>query len=128
MLILLILSGFYMSSCTFNKIKLGDVRMMYGSNEDGHIAYTFSTFSDFEHGNVEASEGQIISFSYQVNIERGILNLEWQDPDGVVLWQKSFTEGDIGLTDIAVESSGLYSIIIQGKNSGGDFDVSWDLE
>lgn len=128
LLISLSLIGSLLSSCNFNKIKVGDVRMMYGSNEDGHIAYTFSTFSGFERGNVEASEGQTINFSYNVNIDHGILNIEWQDPDGALIWQKSFQEGDTGLADIAVESSGLYNIIIQGKNSAGDFDVSWKVE
>ena len=123
LLLMLLLSG-----CNFSKIKIGEVRMMSGSNEDGHISYTFSTFTGFERGSTQAERGQIINFDYQVNLDQGTLNIEWQDPTGVVMWRKSLLGSAQGHDDFVVESSGEYSIIIQGKDSAGNFDVSWILE
>ena len=117
-----------MSSCDYSKIKFGDVRMMFGSNEDGHISYTFSTFTGFERGSAQAESGQIINFDYQVNVDQGTLNIEWQDPAGVVVWQKSLLGSDQGNDDIVIESPGEYTIIIQGRDSAGNFDVSWKIE
>ena len=117
-----------MSSCDYSKIKFGDVRMMFGSNEDGHISYTFSTFTGFERGSAQAESGQIIKFDYQVNVDNGTLNIEWQDPAGVVIWQKSLLGSDQGNDDIVIESPGEYAIIIQGRDSAGNFDVSWKIE
>ena len=117
-----------MSSCDYSKIKFGDVRKMFGSNEDGHISYTFSTFTGFERGSAQAESGQIINFDYQVNVDQGTLNIEWQDPAGVVVWQKSLLGSDQGNDDIVIESPGEYTIIIQGRDSAGNFDVSWKIE
>ena len=117
-----------LSSCEFSNIKIGEVRMMFGSNEDGHISYTFSTFTGFERGNAQAERGQIINFDYQANVDQGTLNIEWQDPVGEVMWQKSLLGGDLGNNEFVIESPGEYTIIIQGKDASGDFDVSWEIE
>ena len=81
-LILALLFMLLLSGCDFSKVKIGEVRMMFGSNEDGHISYTFSTFTGFERGSAQADRGQIISFEYQANVDQGTLNIEWQDPAG----------------------------------------------
>ncbi len=127
-LILASLLMLLLSSCDYSKIKFGDVRMMFGSNEDGHISYTFSTFTGFERGSAQAESGQIINFDYQVNVDQGTLNIEWQDPAGVVIWQKTLLGSDQGHDDIVIKSPGEYTIIIQGRDSAGNFDVSWKIE
>ena len=117
-----------LSSCEFSNIKIGEVRMMFGSNEDGHISYTFSTFTGFERGSAQAERGQIINFEYQANVDQGTLIIEWQDPAGEVMWQKSLLGEDLGNNEFVIESPGEYTIIIQGKDASGDFDVSWEIE
>ena len=127
----LILASLFMlllSSCDYSKIKFGDVRMMFGSNEDGHISYTFSTFTGFERGSAQAESGQMINFDYQVNVDQGTLNIQWQDPAGVAIWQKTLLGSDQGHDDIVIKSPGEYTIIIQGRDSAGNFDVSWKIE
>ena len=116
------------SSCNFSKVKFGEVRMMYGDNEDGRIAYTFSTFTGFERGSALAENGQTISFDYQASIKNGSLIIEWQAPGGDVLWRKNLTENDHGAEELKIESPGKYTVIIQGKNAAGDFDVSWQVK
>jgi len=116
------------SSCNFSKVKIGEVRMMYGDNDDGRIAYRFSTFTGFERGSAEAEKGQTISFDYQASVEKGNLIIEWQSPGGDVLWRKNLTENDHGADELKVESPGKYTVIIQGKGAGGDFDVAWRVK
>ena len=128
LLILASLMTLLLSSCEFSNIKIGEVRMMFGSNEDGHISYTFSTFTGFDRGSAQAERGQIINFEYQANVDQGTLNIEWQDPAGEVMWKKSLLKSDHGQDEFVIESSGEYTIIIQGKEASGDFDVSWEIE
>jgi len=116
------------SGCDLSKIKFGEVRMMYGSNDDGHISYNYSTFTGIENGSAHVETGQTISFDYDVTVDKGSLMIEWQDPNGNAVWQKRLVESDRGNDEIIVESSGEYVIIIQGKNAGGDFDVSWRIQ
>jgi hypothetical protein len=124
-LLLTTILAILISSCDLNKIKIGEVRMMYGVNEDGHISYEFTTFTGYENGNIQAETGQTISFDYQAAVDKGSLVIEWQDPNGEVLWRKDIVESESGSEDIAIHSPGRYTIVIQGKGAGGNFDISW---
>lgn len=117
-----------LSGCDYTKIKVGEVRVMYGSNEDGHISYDFKTFTGFESGSAQVEKGEIIFFDYQATVDKGSLLIEWQDPNGEIVWQENLSESDRGNVEIGIETSGKYTIIIQGKNAAGNFDVSWMKE
>ena len=117
-----------LSGCDYTKIKVGEVRVMYGSNEDGHISYDFKTFTGFESGSAQVEKGEIILFDYQATVDKGSLLIEWQDPNGEIVWQENLSESDRGNVEIGIETSGKYTIIIQGKNAAGNFDVSWMKE
>ncbi len=117
-----------LSGCDFTKIRVGEVRVMYGSNEDGHISYDFKTFTGFESGSAQVEKGEIIFFDYQVTVDKGSLLIEWQDPNGEIVWQENLSESERGNVEIGIETSGKYTIIIQGKNAAGNFDVSWMKE
>jgi len=41
---------------------------------------------------------------------------------------KTLTENDNGHVEIGIETSGKYTIVIQGVNAAGNFDVSWMKE
>ena len=120
--------AFLMSSCDLSNIRVGEIRMMYGSNEDGHISYNYSTFSGVENGSSEARAGQHISFEYGVTVDKGSLLIEWQNPDGDVVWRKDLIESESGNNAFRAEFTGNYVIVIQGKNAGGEFDISWKVE
>jgi hypothetical protein len=117
-----------LSGCDYTKIKVGEVRVMYGSNEDGHISYDFKTFTGFESGSAQVEKGEIIFFDYQATVDKGSLLIEWQDPNGEIVWQENLSESERGNVEIGIETSGKYTIIIQGKNAAGNFDVSWMKE
>ena len=117
-----------LSACELNKLKFGEVRMMYGTNEEGRISYDISTFTGVESGDLQAEQGQTISFTYQAVLDKGGLVIEWQDPQGQVIWNKNLVESDQGGDEIEILSPGKYTIIIQGKGVGGSFDVSWQMK
>jgi hypothetical protein len=117
-----------LSSCNLSKVKIGEVRMMYGTNEDGRISYDIRTFTGIERGSVQAETGETISFTYQAVLDKGSLMIEWQDPNGEVMWQKNLVESDQGAEEIEIKSSGEYVIITQGKGAAGNFDVSWQVK
>ena len=114
-----------LSACKFGKVKFGEVRMMYGTNEAGRIAYDISTFTGTESGEFEAETGQLISFTYSVDLEKGALFIEWQDPQGEVVWEKEFSESEHGEGEFGTLSPGIYRILVRGMGAGGKFDVSW---
>jgi hypothetical protein len=127
-LVAIVVVAFLLSSCDFSQIKIGEVRMGYGSNEDGYLTYNYSTFTGFERGSSEAEAGQTIAFEYVVTVNKGSLLIEWQDPDGEVVWRKSLVESERGEAEILAETSGDYAVVIQGKNAGGYFELSLEIE
>jgi hypothetical protein len=126
-LCMLAVMALLVGGCDFTKVRIGEVRMMYGTNVDGHISYNYSIFTGFEYGETQVASGQRIFFEYTVTVDKGSLLIEWQDPEGEVVWRKSLQESERGEDGFTVESTGTYRIMIQGKNSGGSFDVAWKI-
>ena len=124
-LLIIIMLSVFMSACELNKVKFGEVRMMYGTNEAGRISYDISTFTGIERGQLRVEPGKMIAFAYEVDLDKGTILIEWQDPQGDVIWQKNLDASDQGDEKIEVISPGTYTIFIQGKGAGGRFDVSW---
>jgi hypothetical protein len=114
-----------LSACEFDKVKFGEVRMMYGTNEAGRISYDISTFTGTESGEFDAETDELISFTYSVDLDKGALFIEWQDPQGKVVWEKELSESDHGEGEFGTLSPGIYRILIRGVGAGGRFDVSW---
>lgn len=117
-----------LSACDTGKIKIGEVRMMYGTNQDGLISYDVSTFTGIEEGSFKAERGQAIAFDYDVNVNKGSLIIKWQDPEGEVVWGKDLVDSEAGHDDIPVDVSGEFNILVQGKGFGGSFDVTWKIK
>ena len=117
-----------LSGCDFSQVRVGEVRMMYGTNVDGHISYNYSIFTGVESGSQQVEAGQRIFFEYRVTVNKGSLLIEWQDPEGEVVWRKNLQDSESGEDDFIAGSTGTYRIIIQGKSTGGDFDVTWKMD
>ena len=119
-----------LSGCDFSsKIRIGEVRLgMFGDNEGSYMNYSYGTFTGVESDQVQAINGQTIAFPYVVSVNKGSVLIEWQDPEGEVVWQKRFESNAQGVIEIPVATTGTYTIIIQGKDTGGSFEISWQVK
>ncbi|UCD99656.1 MAG: hypothetical protein JSV42_02690 [Chloroflexota bacterium] len=124
-LLIIILMSFVLSACDFGKLRVGEVRMMYGSNDVDRISYDIKTFTGIEKGEIEVEPGAVIVFNYSVELDKGELFIEWQDPQGQVVWQKDFNKSITGENEIKMVLPGTYRIFISGKGASGGFDVLW---
>lgn len=122
---ILIILAITLSACEFNKLKFGEVRMMYGTNEVGRITYDITTFTGTEQGEFHAEIGDVLLFNYTVDLVKGALFIEWQDPQGEPIWQKMLDGRDQGEVEFEDLHPGRYQVVIRGEGSGGRFDVSW---
>ena len=130
LLFTIFLIGSVLSGCDFtSKIKIGEVRLgMFGDHQDSHLYYSYSKFTGVESDRLQAEKGQLIAFSYEVSVEKGSLIIELQDPNGEVLWNQVLETNAQDQLEIPVETTGIQSIIIQGKDAGGSFEVSWQVK
>ena len=119
-----------LSGCDFSsKIRIGEVRLgMFGDNKGSYMNYSYGTFTGVESDQVQAINGQTIAFPYVVSVNKGSVLIEWQDPEGEVVWQKRFESNAQGVIEIPVATTGTYTIIIQGKDTGGSFEISWQVK
>ena len=129
LLFTILIIGTLLSGCDFStKIKIGEVRLgMFGDHQDSHLYYSYRTFTGVESDRIQAEKGQTIAFSYQVSIDKGSLIIEWQDPQGEVLWHQVYESDAQNALEIPVETAGTHTIIIQGNDTGGSFEVSWQV-
>jgi len=125
LILIIILLSIILSACELDKLKFGEVRMMYGNNAAGRISYDISTFTGTESGEFEAETGEVISFTYSIELDKGALVIEWQDPHGEVIWHKTFEESEIGEDEFEILSAGTYRVFVSGDGAGGKFDVLW---
>jgi hypothetical protein len=128
LLLVIIILSILLSACELDKLKFGEVRMMYGANEAGRISYDISTFTGTENGELEAEIDAVITFTYSVELNKGTLLIEWQDPQSEVVWQKEFVESEYGEDELEIRSQGIYKVFIRGEGAGGRFDLSWQEE
>ena len=129
LLCIVIALAILVSGCSSkNNIIDSDVRMNIQTNQEGRISRIYDTFSGFERGSLETKMDQTIFFDYEATVNNGSLIIEWQDPNGSVVWRMVLAESGGGNDDILIKSSGRYTIVIQGKETSGNFSVSWNIE
>ena len=124
-LLIILLMSFVLSACDFGKLRVGEVRMMYGTNEADRISYDIRTFTGTEKGQIEVEPGTVMVFNYSVELDTGELLIEWQDPRGEVVWQKEFNKSISGEYELQMVLPGTYRIFISGNGASGGFDVLW---
>ena len=115
------------SGCSSNDIFDNDARIRIRTDHGGQISRVYKTFTGFESEYLETAMGKTISFAYEATIDKGRLIIEWQDPNGAVIWRQILEESERSKVDIAIKSPGSYKIVIQCKETSGKFSVSWNV-
>lgn len=128
-LLTVLLSACGGGSLHVGKLKIGEVRIgMLETRGPNHMAYSYTTFSGHESAPVDLDSGQTLTIDYQVQMTKGGLTLEIQDPQNDVLWQKSFQTDASETIELQAQETGQHAIIIAAESAGGSVDVSWYVE
>lgn len=99
-----------------------------GYNRPGEIAYTYTRFTSTERGDIQAKAGQTILLAYQATVSSGSLNLRVENPSRNVVWLVRLGASPDNYRDsvpIPAGQTGHYTILIEGQDTAGGFDVSW---
>ena len=110
-----------LAGCGSSQVRIGWV----GSRTPGHIGYRYATFAGLETVQFDAEAGQTFYLSCDVEVDKGSLAIEVRDRHGQVLWDRSFREDDADSFKLRLERGGRHTIVIQGHDAGGSFDVTW---
>ncbi len=113
-----------LAGCGQSKVQLAWVE----SNRPGHFEASYATFNGSEARTVWADAGETLSLKYDVRVNKGILTISAEGPDGDLLWEVSLSEDAKDAVVLPVDRGGRYAITVRGDDSGGSFGLSWELE
>jgi hypothetical protein len=98
-----------------------------GSSVPGHIEYRYTTFDGVERKTFRAEAGQTTTFDCDVTVEKGTLLLQVVAPDGESLWEETFRQDTADTVTLTASQNGFHTVRIEGKATGGSFDISWSV-
>ena len=120
---LLVVSGVLAGCGGRSTLKIG----WRGSDARRRKWANYVSFSGVERASFRAQAGEVIRLDYDVEVEKGSLTIQLLDPDGEAAWEKTFEEGDADEVVVRVSQNGRYRLHIEGNETGGSYDVSWEI-
>jgi len=128
MLLITLIFAVLMIGCNSNHSRNSDLRMNIQFDQKGRITKHFTNFNGVEQGDLDIQNGQRISFDYEAALNKGNLAFKCLDPSGRVVWEKLLSGSASGTDEILCETPGKYTLLVQGHQSAGYFDLTWDVE
>lgn len=128
-LLAVLLLGLVSSACDQASIEFGTVQIGFVQNLfNSHWNASYATFSGKKTDSLHANSGDVLSFRYETAVNKGDLDIQIQNPDGTIAWEKSMASDDAQTLNIPLEQTGKYIIRIIGDGTGGSWNLNWDVK
>lgn len=121
---LLALLATLVTGCTGDSLEIGMVETHLG--DEWRASYT--TFTGTKSDTFQADAGQTLVLDYEVQVEKGTLYVVLENPDDEVVWKMSLQEDNAGTPQISLEQDGRYTLRLRGEDTGGGWDLTWDIQ
>jgi len=99
-----------------------------GANRPSRIGYSYVTFTGKEVGSFRAAVDQTITLNYTAIVNKGTLSIRVRNLQGQSLWQAELDEDKNDSVQIPVEQAGIYTVLVEGQDTGGGFGVTWEVK
>jgi len=93
----------------------------------GHWQASYVRFSGAETQILCAQTAQILTIEYEVDVNKGDLTIVLMDQLDEILWDIYLQEDAHETVKVPLPQAGRYALIVQGNDTGGGFDLSWEL-
>ncbi len=109
---------FFLSACS--------ARLLWVGNRGSHsMEASFARFNGSETKIIQLEQPASLQLEYSVTLTKGEIVLELYQPDGQILWQKTFSGSGEGAETIKLPEAGHYLLMINGKWTSGGYQFSW---
>jgi hypothetical protein len=99
-----------------------------GTSRANEMAYRYTTFTGTVRGKVRVEAGETLVLAYAATVPKGILAVRVQTPSKATLWETTLAESvDERQVELTPAEAGNCTILVTGKEAGGDFAVSWSV-
>lgn len=96
-----------------------------GTNPPGKNKASFKDFRGKNINSIEVPKGSLLLVSYNIEVTQGMLLLSIENKRNK-LFQKTFSaRADTADLKFSASETGMYKIIVQGKNATGTFDINY---
>ena len=113
-----------LAGCAADRVAVG----MRETNLPGQWQATYTTFSGTKADTFPADAGQTLVLEYETEVDKGSLTLQVESPDDEVLWETALEEGGADTVRVALNQDGRYAIVLSGEDTGGSWDLEWEIE
>jgi hypothetical protein len=85
----------------------------------------YATFNGTASIPINIRESRVF-FTYQVEVGKGSLSIAVQDPQGQGVWRTTLQGNATGSRLLSTPRTGSYTLLVEGQNTGGSFDIHWN--
>lgn len=111
-----------LSSCSTTKVG------WVGTNIGNTYRASYQRFDGREADRIRLRSNEPFSLDYEVEVEDGALTLQILAPGGDIVWEETFLVDAEDIFEFTPESSGRYTIRIEGDQTQGRFELNWDVD
>jgi hypothetical protein len=113
-----------LASCAQTQTRVGWI----GSQTKNQIAYSYSRFQGAETTRLYVEEGQELILSSEVKVTDGSIHLRVVGPKGMTVWEETLQETREKTIGLPIKHTGHYTIVIEGIDTSGNFNVHWEIK
>lgn len=98
-----------------------------GMNYGNQYTATYELFDGKQKETIQLTAGETLTLTYDVEVKKGSLTLQFEDSDREIVWAETFLESAEDVYSYTAETSGRYTLTVIGDQTGGGFDLSWEI-
>lgn len=90
----------------------------------------FETLNERKSRDENLARNEVLTLNYLVQVEKGALTVQIENPQEEVVWEWSGSAGDTVDDQVAIraEEAGEYTIAVVGDGAGGRYELSWTTD
>lgn len=100
--------------------------MWAGSESPCRTWATYKYFTGTDKKAIKVQDGDTLTIDFDSEVGKGSLTLTIEDPEGKSVF--SMESGEEGSGKIEISESGKYTLVIDGEETSGSFDINWYIE
>ncbi len=114
---------YLLSACSFDN----GLRLSSGnSSAKKHMSSSFALLSGENTKEIKLKKDATLVITYNIKIESGDLKVTLNNPKGSEI--VAFNNTQKGKKEIRVDESGVYEIVVLGKDAKGSYDIRWEAQ
>lgn len=113
----------FLTGCKANAVKIGWRETSSLSSKTAQ----YVSFDGIDRVAICVKAGQTVSLDYKVAVSKGTLNIALNSPDGISVWQETFSQDAADALTVTTSDKGCYTLLFVGDKTGGSLDFAWEV-